>query len=110
MEISIPQVLLASYYVSARAKAEDERPKESPLRVKYCSRCNSKNTGVAEFCYLCGRPFNEATSVEETLENQTLAAQVAELKERSEVADGVIDSMWETIDGLKKKIEKLKLT
>jgi uncharacterized membrane protein YvbJ len=76
--------------------------------MKYCSRCNSRNSGVAEFCYLCGRPFNESTSVEETLETRALAAQVAELKERSEVADGVIDSMWETIDKLKEELDILK--
>lgn len=50
----------------------------------------------------------DACTIEESLETQTLKHQVDELKEKSEVADDVIDSMWEVIDGLKNEIEKLK--
>ena len=93
---------------AAGVDPEKTKPKESPLKVKTCPRCSSKNSGIDEFCHLCGKPFNEAMVVKETLETQILTTQVAELKERSEVADDVIDSMWNVIDQLKRQIHELK--
>jgi site-specific recombinase XerD len=46
--------------------------KESPLKVKECTRCHTKNQGTAEFCTLCGRPFNETPVIEQALDQQKL--------------------------------------
>lgn len=87
---------------------KEESPKESPLRVKQCPRCNASNNGVAEFCHLCGRPFNEAMVVEKTLEAQVLKDDIANLKEILKHSGDVTDEMWGTIDELKNEIRELK--
>ena len=46
--------------------------------------------------------------VEATLETQTMKAEIRELKEKSEVTNDVIDSMWEMMDKLENDVKALK--
>jgi len=46
--------------------------------------------------------------VEATLETQTMKAEIRELKEKPEVANDVIDSMWGMMDRLENGIKALK--
>jgi len=85
----------------AGVDTEEEKMKVSPLKVKKCERCQTENPGTAEFCVLCGMPFNKALLVKDTLEIQ-------ELKEKVKVTGDVTDSMWKVIDELKKEIKELK--
>jgi hypothetical protein len=66
---------------SAGIVETEEAVERSPLQEKECPRCRSKNTGVAAFCQLCGRPFNEASVLPETNEMDELRGKVETLTE-----------------------------
>lgn len=78
-----------------------EEKKDSPLKVKECSRCHCMNPGTADFCMLCGRPFDKESLVEQELETQLL-------KEKYEVAVEGIEGMMDEIERLGKEIQELK--
>lgn len=93
----------------AGVETKEEKLNQSPLKVKRCSRCNSLNGGIGEFCHLCGKPFNEEKVVEDTLDTQLLKNEIRELKEILYHSGDVVDNMWGTIDKLKAEIRTMKL-
>jgi site-specific recombinase XerD len=94
----------------AGVEVRDEK-KESPLKAKECTRCHTKNQGTAEFCMLCGKPFNESLVVEETLDSQQLKNEVETLKEQLQKTEGVgsyLDKLVGQIEKLQQQVNELK--
>jgi len=69
------QVILKSAGIIQKEEVPD-----TSLQAKTCSRCNTVNAGTAEFCMLCGKPFNESMIVEQT-DAQSLRDEVMTLRE-----------------------------
>lgn len=88
-----------------------EQKKESPLRAKECSRCHHQNPGTAEFCLLCGRPFNESLVIGQALEEQKLKEEVEVLRGEVQKTEGVgeyLDYLHEQIEQLQKQLVELR--
>lgn len=41
----------------------EERPRESPIRVRTCPRCGSRNEGDARYCSMCSLALDQATAI-----------------------------------------------
>jgi site-specific recombinase XerD len=71
---------------SAGIEQTEDVVEKSPLQEKECPRCHTKNTGVAAFCQLCGRPFKENAVLPESNEIDDLREKVKTLTELFEKA------------------------
>jgi site-specific recombinase XerD len=66
---------------SAGIEETEDVVEKSPLLEKECPRCRTKNTGVAAYCQLCGRPFSEGAVLPEMNELDDLRERVNALTE-----------------------------
>jgi integrase/recombinase XerD len=66
---------------SAGIEETEDVAEKSPLKEKECSRCHTKNTGVAAFCQLYGRPFRENAVLPENNEIDDLLEKIKTLGE-----------------------------
>jgi len=91
----------------AGVKVEEEKP-VSPLKSKECPRCHTENPGPAEYCMLCGRPFNEKLLIEQTLETEDLKFKVATLEEELKTALRDYNSMTKSMIKVVNELQEAK--
>jgi len=92
----------------AGVEIDEETPKVSPLKVKECERCHTKNPGPAEFCNLCGLPFNKKLLVKETLETEDLMQRITVLEEELKTALHDYNKLTRATLQLAEEIKELK--